>query len=71
MVIGVAMPTPPISPQGPCRAGLVACTPQEPINWILAGMVGLAFCVALLLVTIVVESFIWIGRRSAAFARTR
>jgi hypothetical protein len=70
VVIGVVMPVPPVSPESPCHPGQFQCMPQEPINWIVAGLIGFACCLALLLVTIVVEFIIWIGRRSGAFPRT-
>jgi hypothetical protein len=68
-VVGSSLgPAPQVTPPGHCLAGQIQCMPppQGPIDWFAAGLVGFAWCVVLLVVTLVVEIIILIRSWASA-----
>jgi hypothetical protein len=44
----------------------IACMDQYPVYWMMAGLIGFVCCVALMLVTSVVDAVTWSNRRASA-----
>jgi hypothetical protein len=65
VIAGAISKGPPATPQSVSCSPAFACMDPHPIYWIATGLIGVVCCVALMILTVLVEVVFTVGRRTS------